>query len=157
MKWKKNLIRKLLSISSCGFLAAITISCNAGCILCNDITSFALKAGKHWVVSVQSQQIWKLPTVLLNILSHWVVSQLWWRSTKPACILSSQSLLQDSGLGLICRQHLSSGIMCLRNRGQHLNYKQRAQGASAINLDAHVFPLALQGFFQSSYSWKDWR
>lgn len=69
----------------------------------------------------------KLPTVLLNILSHWVVSQLWWRSTKPGCILSSQSLLQDSGLGLICRQHLSSGIMCLRNRGQHLNYKQRAQ------------------------------
>lgn len=35
---KKNLIRKLLSTPSCGFLAAITLSCNAGCILRNDIT-----------------------------------------------------------------------------------------------------------------------
>lgn len=47
--------------------------------------------------------------------------------------------------------------MCLRNRGQRWSYKQRARGASAVNLHSHVFPLALRGFFQSSYSRKDWR
>lgn len=104
IKWKKK------ALSSCAFLAAITIRTS---ISRNDVTQCAAKSGKHCVICINSADFQTSSSVAKHLEPF---------SCQPTVMethssLSSQPLLQDAGLGLICRQHFSSGICVSRIGG----------------------------------------